>query len=396
MKGAGLRRSGGTPLSPLRHDYASRGVAREGARGSEREREGARGSERETDALCSASDSEMVLVRAQQLIKDSRGRGLAVPHPLLEQSRESGAKETCRAAPSRGPRRDEGRWPPLPGVPPSSGASQAPRPSAASNAFGRQPACDGPARGCPRMGSVSKSRESASYREQQQQQLRQQQQQQHEQQRDQEPEPKRSSRESPPSWKMVELHTSTGGRLEGHQRESSSSRLHYTVLTVLDAVFSATIAGPAVVGYWRGTWGLSGFYIYPEDAELSSLTSILIGFCGLFSFNLAQHVLDECLRPDKNRLLFYLGSRLYTAVFGFCCVNAWRGAWQALDLYTEHTFNTVFTTTCVSLLALAIMRTLRNISAPPFAISHDAFAGYFEVPTLFRVNVSESGFASSS
>ena len=194
--------------------------------------------------------------------------------------------------------------------------------------------------------------------------------------------------------RMVELHAAAGGRLDGgmrHNQESAgvaASRLHYTVLTILDAVFSVTIAGPMVVGYWRGTWGLSGIYIYPDNAELSSLTSIIIGFCGLFTFNLAQHVLDECLHPDKHRLLFYVGSRLYTAIFGFCCVNAWRGAWQALDLYTEHNFSTVFTTTCVSLLALAIMRTLRNISAPPFAISLDTFAGYFEVPTLFRVNVS--------
>lgn len=189
-------------------------------------------------------------------------------------------------------------------------------------------------------------------------------------------------------WRMVEIHAGTGmaGALD---RRPTSSRFHYTILAILDAIFSSTITGPAVVGYWRGTWGLSDFFIYPGDRVYSSLTSIAIGFSGLFAFNLAQHVLDESLNPDKHRLLYYLGSRLYTAVFGFCCVNAWRGAWQALDLFTEHTFTTVFATTSVSLLALAIMRAIRNISAAPFAINLDSRSGYFEVPTMFRVNVSK-------
>lgn len=186
--------------------------------------------------------------------------------------------------------------------------------------------------------------------------------------------------------RMVELRGGTGmtSGLSGR----SSSRLHYTILTILDTVFSATVAAPAVVGYWRGTWGLSDVYVYPEDRVFSSLTSIVIGFIGLYAFNVSQNVLNELLHPDKHRLSYYVGSRLYTAVFGFCCVNAWRGAWQALDLYTEHTASTVFATTIVSLLALAIMRAVRNISAPPFSLCLDSCPGYFEVQTMFRVNVS--------
>ncbi|XP_078049072.1 uncharacterized protein LOC144476245 [Augochlora pura] len=184
--------------------------------------------------------------------------------------------------------------------------------------------------------------------------------------------------------RMVELRGGTGmtSGLSGR----SSSRLHYAILTILDTVFSVAVAAPAVVGYWRGTWGLSNFYVYPEDPVLSSLTSIVIGFVGLFAFNVSQNFLNDLLHPDKHRLSYYLGSRLYTAVFGFCCVNAWRGAWQALDLYTELTPSTVFATTAVSLLALAIMRAVRNISAPPSTLCLDSVSGYFDVPTMFRVN----------
>jgi hypothetical protein len=45
-------------------------------------------------------------------------------------------------------------------------------------------------------------------------------------------------------------------------------------------------------------------------------------------------------------------------------------------------------TTTASVIALAAMRTLRNISAPPFSITADYCDGYFQVPTMFRVSVS--------
>lgn len=185
---------------------------------------------------------------------------------------------------------------------------------------------------------------------------------------------------------MVEL---CGGAVMASALERpTSSRLYYAILAILDSIFSAGVAAPAVVGYWRGTWHLSDIYIYHGNPVYSSLTSIAIGFTGLFTFNLLQNFLDDYLHPDKHRLCYYFGSRLYTYVFGFCCVNAWRGAWQALDLFTEMSSSTVFATTSVSLLALAIMRAIRNIAAPPFSLSLDSCAGYFEVPTMFRANVS--------
>lgn len=186
--------------------------------------------------------------------------------------------------------------------------------------------------------------------------------------------------------RMVELRAGVG--MTGGLDSQSSNRLHYMILTILDTIFSAIVAAPAVVGYWRGTWGLSDAYLYRDDPVFSSFVSVAIGFIGLFVFSITQHRLNDLLHPDKHRLSYYAGSRFYTAVFGFCCVNAWRGAWQALDLYTELIPSTVFATTAVSLLALAIMRAIRNVSAPPFSLSLDSCPGYFEVQTMFRVNVS--------
>ncbi|XP_047364071.1 uncharacterized protein LOC124954746 [Vespa velutina] len=184
--------------------------------------------------------------------------------------------------------------------------------------------------------------------------------------------------------RMVELRTGVG--MTGGLDSQSSNRLHYMILTILDTIFSAIVAAPAVVGYWRGTWGLSDAYLYKDDPVFSSFVSVTIGFTGLFVFSITQHRLNDLLHPDKHRLSYYAGSRFYTAVFGFCCVNAWRGAWEALDFYTELIPSTVFATTAVSLLALAIMRAIRNVSAPPFSLSLDSCPGYFEVQTMFRVN----------
>jgi len=192
---------------------------------------------------------------------------------------------------------------------------------------------------------------------------------------------------NPDCIRMVELRAAGAG-MTGGLDSQSSNRLHYAILTILDTIFSSLVAAPAVVGYWRGTWELSDFYVYPDEPVFSSFASITIGFTGLFAFSVLQHGLDDILHPDKHRLSYYLGSRLYTSVFGLCCVNAWRGIWKALEIYTEPIPVTVIATTIVSLLALGIMRAIRNVSAPPFSLALDSCPGYFEVQTMFRVNVS--------
>lgn len=189
-----------------------------------------------------------------------------------------------------------------------------------------------------------------------------------------------------PDWvRMVELRAASA-RMTGGLDRRSSNRLHYAILTILDTIFSTFMIAPAVVGYWRGTWELSDFYVYPNKPVFSSFASITIGFTGLFVFNVLQHCLVDVLHPDKHRLSYYIGSRLYTSVFGLCCVNAWRGTFMALDIYTEQTPSTIVATTAVSLLALGIMRAIRNVSAPPFALVLDSCSGYFEVQTMFRIN----------
>lgn len=166
-----------------------------------------------------------------------------------------------------------------------------------------------------------------------------------------------------------------------------SSPAHYALLCVLDTLFSAIVVAPAIVGYWRSTWGLTDIYLYPDEPVKSAAISLGLGIFGHLLFSICQHVLRRMLHPDKHRITFYLVSRIYTALYAFTCVNSWRGAWELLDTYTEMDVNTVLATTFVSVISLAAMRALRNVSATPFGIVMDSVKGYFEVPTMFKTTV---------
>lgn len=165
-----------------------------------------------------------------------------------------------------------------------------------------------------------------------------------------------------------------------------SSPCYYGLLTVLDVLISCLVVAPAVVTYWRGVWVLSQSYIFPSDPTVSAVTSTLVGYFGHLFFTFSQHFFAKSFHPDKNRIVYYLVSRLYTAFFAVVCVNGWRGPWSLLDLYTEMELTSVTAMTVVSLIALIVLRALRNVSAPPGGIAMDRVQGYFEVMTMFRVS----------
>ncbi|XP_059476124.1 uncharacterized protein LOC132197087 isoform X2 [Neocloeon triangulifer] len=154
---------------------------------------------------------------------------------------------------------------------------------------------------------------------------------------------------------------------------------------VLDVLFSCLVVGPAVVGYWRGTWALAEHYIVPQDPTLSAWISLCIGCVSHLVFNFVQGPLQRHV-AKWNCVAWLLVSRLYTAFFSFACVNCWRGVWQTLEHYTGSDLSALMVTTTAAIIALAVMRTLRNIAAPPFAIVIDARPGYFQFPTMFRVS----------
>lgn len=152
-------------------------------------------------------------------------------------------------------------------------------------------------------------------------------------------------------------------------------------------LISTLIVSPAVVGYWRSAWVLMDIHVLPTDPLMSALVSSIIGLCGHMFFSLSGKLFTEQFHPNRNRILYYVVSRSYTMCYAFVCVNGWRGPWYLLDFRPK---SFIFMSTLISVVALIVVRALRNITAAPCVIVPDSVKGYFEVVTMFRISVSKN------
>lgn len=168
---------------------------------------------------------------------------------------------------------------------------------------------------------------------------------------------------------------------------ASPDSIHAAFLVFLDVIFSAVIAAPIIVAYWRGTWNLMIFVLFPDDQFWSAIGSCVIGTVGHFIFFFYQERFEHSFHPDKHRITFMIVSRIYTAVYGVICVNGWRGGWMLLDQYVPQSILVLSVIASVCSILLAFVKGLRNISSTPFAISTDHSKDYFVVPTMFKTSV---------
>lgn len=161
---------------------------------------------------------------------------------------------------------------------------------------------------------------------------------------------------------------------------------HSVTLVVIDSLFSLLVVGPLVISYWRGTWNLASVYLFPGNMIHSSVASLIIGIVGHLVFTIWQGSFRNHFDPNRYRLTFYLGSRLYTSIFGVVCVNCWRGGWQLIDHYTARNMTTILSITIIAIIALMALKALRNVTAPPFVVVTDTAQEYFDVPTMYKTN----------
>ncbi|XP_022121334.2 uncharacterized protein LOC110997473 [Pieris rapae] len=171
---------------------------------------------------------------------------------------------------------------------------------------------------------------------------------------------------------------------------ATGSRARSLLLKFADEVFGSAVVAPAVVTYWRGTWSLMDFYVLPKEPVNSGIVALVFGWCVNFFLCVFQTLLSKHIRPDKGRFTYYVLSRLYTYVAALACVGVWRGVRNLLDAFTEGSAPTVIYITAAATLSLAALRSLRNLSAAPFAVLVDAPKDFFTVPTLFRTSSKET------
>lgn len=162
---------------------------------------------------------------------------------------------------------------------------------------------------------------------------------------------------------------------------------HSVVLDVLDTFYSSFIVAPLVVSYWRGTWNLADKYLCPHEKIRSAVASLIIGIIGHLVFTIFQGSFRKYFNPNHHRLTFYVGSRLYTSIFGVVCVNCWRGGWQLIDHYTARDMKTILAITIVAVIALVLLHAIRNVTASPFVVVTDHSQEYFSIPTMYKKSV---------
>lgn len=168
---------------------------------------------------------------------------------------------------------------------------------------------------------------------------------------------------------------------------ASPDSIHAAFLVFLDWTFASIFAAPIVVAYWRGTWNLMIFVLFPDDQFWSAVGSCVIGTVGHFIFFFYQEKFGHSFHPDKHRITFMIFSRIYTALYGIICVNGWRGGWMLMDQYVPQSILVIAIIASVCSVLLAFVKGLRNITSTPFAISTDHSKDYFVVPTMFKTSV---------
>lgn len=180
---------------------------------------------------------------------------------------------------------------------------------------------------------------------------------------------------------------STVGLADGNL-EASKMTYHNILLDAIDSLFSASVVAPLVVTYWRSTWGFMDIYLCPSNKIRSAIFSLIIGIIGHLIFTIGQGLWRNNFDPDRHRLTFYVGSRLYTLIFGVICVNHWRGGWQLIDTFTAGDVTTLLCITIPAIVALCALKGLRNITAAPFVVVTDHSRDYFDIPTMYKRSVS--------
>lgn len=158
-------------------------------------------------------------------------------------------------------------------------------------------------------------------------------------------------------------------------------------LSLLDILISSVVIAPLAVAYWRGTWNMSLILIYPDDPVRAGYTCTILGMWGQFLFNYYQATFKRCLDPNKHRLCYYIASRMYTYIFGWCCILTWSGIWLLVAEYVTLESVPMGILTGIAFAALCLLRGLRNIFGVPFYMALDTPPDYFTVRTMYQKGV---------
>ncbi|KAL0113481.1 hypothetical protein PUN28_012559 [Cardiocondyla obscurior] len=159
-------------------------------------------------------------------------------------------------------------------------------------------------------------------------------------------------------------------------------------LSLLDVLVSIIILGPLAISCWRGVWGcmdhyeklFPGWFCFTFGTILETIYAVLRHrFHGIYNKKWAKS-------SWRKRLLYRTLQILYTYTFGVACVSHWRGGWIIIDNYLlMHVWITA-SLTCLLLICLAILRSIRTLITTPMITQIDRANYIFQFPTRYKMN----------
>ncbi|XP_053692027.1 uncharacterized protein LOC128740508 [Sabethes cyaneus] len=179
-------------------------------------------------------------------------------------------------------------------------------------------------------------------------------------------------------------------------RNNSFSQSNLTwrkrILHFSDTLLSLFVISPLVVTHWRGTWSymdLNAEYFPPWYCLL--LGSILHTTFALLREPLQAEFSgpsdgEKCWRKTVRRFVF---ARMYTYVFSLSCIMHWRGGWEVMRMYLDLELWPALAVSGICFVPLMLMKSIRNLLAPPFLIMTDYKEFVFNFPTRFRTKGSK-------
>ncbi|XP_044021420.1 uncharacterized protein LOC122861235 [Aphidius gifuensis] len=161
-------------------------------------------------------------------------------------------------------------------------------------------------------------------------------------------------------------------------------------ISLIDIFMSIFLIGPLTIGHWRGTWNLMDYYNFLSTGWIC----FSIGSSLHWMFAILRNVLHRKLvekwkfKSSFGRAAYGLLRLMYTYIFCLVCNMQWRGGWLTLDslIGIQNTW-IIGSVTFMCIVFLLILRSSRNLIAPPFIIVIDIPNLTFKFPTRFGSQV---------
>jgi hypothetical protein len=164
----------------------------------------------------------------------------------------------------------------------------------------------------------------------------------------------------------------------------SASYRSYMALYLTDMLIAAFIITPFVNIHWRGAWDLLDIHLLPEHPIISALISLSISLFMLYSIYISQNSFQSFYEKHRHNILGQIMTRMYTLIIAFAYINQWRGLWNLLDMTSNVWYHLVIET-LVSILFLALTRSIYNLNSAPFLIGIDT-ESYFLLGSKYTIS----------